>query len=136
MKEAKKELVIFYCHHQAEKIDQFLKQGNGSGDMDLKRIALPCSGKMEVFHLTKALESGAQGVALFGCPEGECRYVVGGQRAKGRMRYAEKILREIDLEEVRVRRFIDGRPASAYMEDFFGWVEKIRSMASLCKKGA
>ena len=70
MQETKVALTIFFCHHQAERITPILKELNGSGCIDLKKIALPCSGKLEVFYVTKALEKGADGVAIFGCLEG------------------------------------------------------------------
>ena len=133
MKETKVTLTVFYCHHQAERVTPILKEWNGSGGIDLKKIALPCSGKLEVFHVTKALEKGADGVAIFGCPEGGCQYIVGSQRARGRIRYTQKILKAIGIEEDRVRRFIlEDHSQDEGTEAFSAWVRNIQSKGSPC----
>ncbi len=106
MQEKRVELTVFYCQHQGEKIAPLLNELAGSDGIELKKITLPCSGKVEVFHLTKAMEKGADGVAIFGCPEGNCRYVVGSQTAGGRVRYTQRILKAIGIEENRISRFI------------------------------
>ena len=132
MKKQGKEITIFYCTHQRERVKQILEGVNGSAVLKIRKVALPCSGKLEVFQLTKALENGADGVALFGCPEGECRYVVGSSRAKGRVSYAGKILETIGLEKDRVRRFVlEGQPGQETLRAISVWVEKIKTMGSL-----
>lgn len=135
MRETKVALTIFYCHHQVERITPILKELNGSGCIDLKKIALPCSGKLEVFYVTKALEKGADGVAIFGCLEGRCHYIVGSQRAMGRVRYTQRILSAIGIEEDRVHRFIlEDNIQQEGIEAFSRWVRNIQSKGSLsCK---
>jgi len=131
-KKQEKEITIFYCTHQGERVTQILKGVNGSGMLKVRKVALPCSGKLEVFQLTRALENGADGVALFGCPEGECRYVVGSSRAKGRVSYAGKILDAIGLEKERVRRFVlESQPTQETLKAISDWVEKVRTMGSI-----
>jgi coenzyme F420-reducing hydrogenase delta subunit len=131
MRKQGKEITIFYCTHQREKVNQILDGVNGSAGLKVRKVALPCSGKLEVFQLTKALENGADGVVLFGCPEGECRYVVGSSRAKGRVSYAGKILETIGLEKDRVRRFVlEGQPGQETLRAISVWVEKIKTMGS------
>jgi len=120
-------LTVFYCQHQGERITQILKELNGSDGIELKKIALPCSGKLEVFYLTKALEKGADGVAIFGCPAGECRFIVGTQRAMGRVRYTQRILKAIGLEENRVRRFVlEENVQKEGMEAFLTWARSMQ----------
>ena len=131
MKNSEIELAIFYCNHQAEETKQILKALDCSGNMRIRKIALPCSGKLEVIHLTKALESGADGVALCGCQEKECHYQVGSQRAKGRVRYAGKILEEIGLEKDRIRRFIFSEfSLTQNLDAFREWIEKVKAMGT------
>ncbi len=132
MKKQQKEITIFYCTHQRERVAQIVKGLDGSAMLKVRKVALPCSGKLEVFQLTKALENGADGVALFGCPEGECRYVVGSSRAKGRVAYAGKILETIGLEKERVRRFVlADQPGQEALKAISDWVEKVRTMRSI-----
>ena len=132
MKKQPKEITIFYCTHQRERVAQIIKGLNGSGMLKVRKVALPCSGKLEVFQLTKALENGADGVALFGCPEEECRYVVGSSRAKGRVTYAGKILETIGLEKERVRRFVlESQPGQETLKAISDWMEKVKTMRSI-----
>ncbi len=87
---------------------------------------------MEIIHLTKALESGADGVALFGCPEGACRYLVGSSRAGGRVAQAGRILQEIGVGKDRLRRFVLGGQGSLETVREMGeWVERIRSLGAI-----
>jgi F420-non-reducing hydrogenase iron-sulfur subunit len=126
------QLAIFYCTHQADWISRVLKALDGSNPVHVRKVALPCSGKLEVFHLTQALEDGADGAALCGCPEEKCRYSVGSRRAEGRVRYTKKILEEIGLGGERVHRFIlESHPGPENMEALSGWIEKIQAMGTL-----
>lgn len=129
------EVAIFYCQHQTDRMMQILRTFDGSPAPKIRKVALPCSGKLEVSFLLKALENGANAVALFGCPEGECHYLVGSTRAKNRVGYARRILRDIGLEEERVRRFVlaDPTPAGG-VGPLTEWVSKVESMGGLNKK--
>jgi coenzyme F420-reducing hydrogenase delta subunit len=129
MEKPEKEIAVFYCTHQGERVTQILKGLNGLEKLRVRKVALPCSGKLEVFQLTRALESGADGVALFGCPEGECRYVVGSSRAKGRVSYAGKILEMIGLEKERVKRFVlESRIQPETVEAISTWVGTVKAL--------
>ena len=126
------ELAVFYCQHQTDRMMRILGNLKNLAGSRIRKVALPCSGKLEVSFLLKALENGAQGVALFGCPEGECHYLVGSTRAKNRVRYARRILSEVGLEEERVHRFVfaDQTPTEE-MDSLKAWTEKIQSMNAL-----
>ncbi|HYB20925.1 MAG TPA: hydrogenase iron-sulfur subunit [Thermodesulfobacteriota bacterium] len=129
MKKQQKEITIFYCTRQRERVAQIVEGFNGSGVLKIRKVALPCSGKLEVFQLTKALENGADGIALFGCPEEECRYMVGSSRAKGRVAYTGKILETIGLEKERVRRFVlQSQPGQETLKAISDWAEKVKTM--------
>ena len=111
---------------------KILETLNSPAGPNIRKVALPCSGKLETSFLLKALESGADGVALFGCPEGECHYLVGSTRAKNRVGYARRILREIGLEEDRVRRFVlENQTQLEEMDSLNAWVQKVQSMRGL-----
>ena len=127
MQREKIELTVFYCQHQGERIRPILNELNGSLGMELKKVSLPCTGKLEVFHLTKALERGADGVAIFGCPEGSCHYIVGSQRAGGRVRYTQRILKAIGIEENRIYRFIlEEKTPQEGIEAFATWAKSMQ----------
>jgi F420-non-reducing hydrogenase iron-sulfur subunit len=125
-------LAIFYCQNQSKAIEEIKKALTGSDGLHIRQVALPCSGKLEVYYLIKALENGADGVLLFGCPEGACRYVVGSTRAKGRVAYTERILEAIGLEKDRVRRFVlEDQLRPERLGEVARWVERIAAMGTL-----
>jgi coenzyme F420-reducing hydrogenase delta subunit len=132
MENSKVHITIFYCSQQEERVHQILTGLNGSGGGKFRRIPLPCSGKVEIIHLTRALENGADGVALFGCSEGACRYLVGSSRARGRVAQTGRILEEIGVEKDRLRRFVLGNQVPDETARELGdWVEKIRSLGAV-----
>ncbi len=129
-------LIVYYCQRQTAVLAEILKRLDGSSGIEMRRLPLPCSGKLEVFYLTKALENGADGVALFGCPEDQCCYFLGSKRAERRVGWTGKILAEIGLERERVRRFTFSQPPGPEeIAELSTWLEKIGSMAPLPKKG-
>jgi len=72
---------------------------------DVKVIQVPCSGRVDILHLLKAIEDGADGVYVAGCLEGECHFLSGNLKAKKRVHYVKKILAEIGLEPERVEMY-------------------------------
>ncbi len=71
----------------------------------VKVIQVPCTGRVDIIHLLKAIEDGADGVYVAGCLEGECHYLVGNLKAKKRVQYVKKVLKEIGVEPERVEMF-------------------------------
>jgi coenzyme F420-reducing hydrogenase delta subunit len=130
------EIAIFSCSRQGQRVHQILKDLNGGGTVIFRRVSLPCSGKLEVFQLTKAMETGADGVALFGCPEGDCHYMVGSSRARGRVAYTKRILEELGLGKERVARFVlESSSGKDKAEEVSAWLVKVRSLGALKGKG-
>jgi F420-non-reducing hydrogenase iron-sulfur subunit len=71
----------------------------------VKVIQVPCTGRVDIIHLLKAIEDGADGVYVAGCLEGECHYLSGNLKAKKRVQYVKKVLKEIGMEPERVEMF-------------------------------
>ena len=68
--------------------------GEPGGDT-VKTIGLPCSGKVDVPYLLKALETGADGVVIVACKKKECRHFEGSLRAHKRVQAVGSLLEEI-----------------------------------------
>jgi F420-non-reducing hydrogenase iron-sulfur subunit len=71
----------------------------------VKVIQVPCTGRVDIIHLLKAIEDGADGVYVAGCLEGECHYLTGNLKAKKRVQYVKKVLKEIGMEPERVEMY-------------------------------
>jgi len=73
--------------------------------VSIRVVRYPCTGKVDVAHLLRALEDGADGVCVIGCLEGNCHYEKGNLYAKRRVYYAKKLIEEVGLEPERVEMF-------------------------------
>jgi coenzyme F420-reducing hydrogenase delta subunit len=72
---------------------------------NVKIIRVPCSGKVDVLHLLRAIQKGADGVYVVGCLEGTCHYNEGNYRARERVNHVRVLLEEIGIEGDRVRMY-------------------------------
>jgi coenzyme F420-reducing hydrogenase delta subunit len=72
---------------------------------NLKIVFLPCTGKVDALHILKAFESGADGVLVAGCREGDCHFLTGNLRAKRRVRQVQQLLDEVGLGGARLAMF-------------------------------
>ena len=69
----------------------------------IRIIRVPCTGKVDVLHILRCFERGADGVTVVGCREGDCHYQSGNFRAKKRVDRARQILEQIGIGGERVR---------------------------------
>jgi F420-non-reducing hydrogenase iron-sulfur subunit len=103
----------------------------------VKIVKLPCTGRIDVLTMLKAFESGADGIYIAGCLEGECHFLKGNLRAKKRLHYLKKLLAEVGLEPERAEMFnlssAQGQRFAAIATDM---TEQIRTLGpSPIKKG-
>jgi coenzyme F420-reducing hydrogenase delta subunit len=66
---------------------------------DIKVIMMPCTGRVDIIHLLKAFEAGADAVFVAGCLEGECHYLMGNIRAKKRVNKVKKDFTQMGVFE-------------------------------------
>ncbi len=72
---------------------------------NIRIIRVPCTGKVDVVHLLRAMQKGADGVYVVGCLEGNCHYNEGNLRARERVDHVKTLLEEVGLEGERVRMY-------------------------------
>jgi len=87
----------------------------------IRIIRVPCTGKVDVLQMLRAIQKGADGVFLAGCLEGSCHFVEGNIRAAQRVRHVQTLLKEAGIEEDRVRMYnlssSDGHAFAAYAKE-------------------
>ena len=105
---------------------------------NVKVLKVPCTGRVDVIHMLKALENGADGVYLAGCLEGECHYLVGNLRAKKRVGYAKQLLDECGIGGDRVAMYnLSSAQGQRFAEIAREMTEKIRKLGpNPMKKGS
>ena len=98
---------------------------------NVKIIKVPCSGRVAIIHMLKALEEGADGVIVAGCLEGDCHYQSGNLRAKKRVIYVQEILEKIGMEPERVAMYnLSAGEGPRFAELAREMTEKVKELGS------
>lgn len=99
------EIIVFACHYCAYAAADLAGSMRLEYPPTIRMIKLPCTGKLEVIHLLRAIEAGADGVYAAGCLEGECHYLKGNLWARKRVEHVKALLAEVGLEPERVEMY-------------------------------
>ncbi len=70
--------------------------------ININIIRVPCTGKVDVMHLLRAIQKGADGAYCVGCLEGTCHYNEGNLRCRERVEHVQMLLEEIGIESERL----------------------------------
>ncbi|MCF8050118.1 MAG: hydrogenase iron-sulfur subunit [Desulfobacterales bacterium] len=96
---------------------------------DIRIVRVPCTGKVDLIHILRAFEKGADGVSVVGCMEGDCHYNSGNFRAKKRVAQARQILDTVGIGADRVQMYnlssSEGPRFARFAEEM---AEKIRAL--------
>jgi coenzyme F420-reducing hydrogenase delta subunit len=96
---------------------------------NIKIVKLPCTGKMDVHYLLKTFQSGADGVYVAGCMEGDCHYLTGNLRARKRVEYTKKILDEVGVGSERLEMYnMSAAQAPRFVEVANEMIERIKAL--------
>ena len=95
----------------------------------IKIVRVPCTGKVDVIHIMRAFEKGADGVCVIGCLEGECHFNSGNLMAKRRVKQAQEILETIGIGGERAQMFnLSSSEAPQFVKYAGEMTEKIMEM--------
>jgi F420-non-reducing hydrogenase iron-sulfur subunit len=72
---------------------------------EIKIILMPCTGRVDILHLLKAFEGGADVVFVAGCLEGECHYLTGNIQARKRVAKLKKDFEQMGFDPERLEMF-------------------------------
>jgi len=96
---------------------------------NVRIVKLPCSGRVDIIHLMKAMEGGADGVYVAGCLEGDCHYQAGNLRAKKRVAFVRELLDKIGIGGERVAMYnLSAGQGPRFAEIAREMTEKIRQL--------
>ena len=101
MKTVSLKIILFYCSNSINP-DEITKCLKKDEDIEIRIISLPCSGKVDLLYLLKAIETGTDGVFLITCMQGNCQNLEGNLRANKRADAVNSILEEAGLGKERV----------------------------------
>ncbi len=122
-------IVAFCCHYCAYTAADMAGSQRISYPPNVNIIRVPCSGKVDILHLLKAFEKGADGVYVAGCLEGDCHFKKGNLRADKRVEQARRLLESVGIEGERVEMInLSAGMGEGFAETARRITEKIRKM--------
>lgn len=122
-------IVAFCCNYCAYAAGDLAGSMRLSYSPNVKVIRLPCSGKVEITYLLKALEDGADGVMVAGCLEGDCHFMEGNYRAMRKVSHTKRLLDEIGFESDRLEMYnLSSAMANRFAEIIDEMTERIRKL--------
>lgn len=123
------DILVFACHYCAYAAADLAGVLRLDYPPNIRIIKLPCTGKLEVIHLLRALEAGADGVYAAGCMEGECHYLKGNLWARKRVEHVKRLLSELGIEPERVEMYnMSSAMGARFAEVAREFTERIRAL--------
>lgn len=99
------DIVAFCCAQSAYQAADTAGSMRITYPENIRVIRVPCAGRVDVLHILRAFEKGADGVLVLGCHEEACRHLSGNIRAKNRVQRVNTLLREVGIDGKRVEMF-------------------------------
>jgi coenzyme F420-reducing hydrogenase delta subunit len=102
MKNPSIKISLFYCANSLSP-DEISLFGERLKDVRINTVCLPCSGKVNLLYLLKAIETGSDAVIVAACKLGECKFLQGNIRAEKRVEAVDILLNETGLGPNHIR---------------------------------
>ena len=98
-------IIAFCCKYCAYAAADLAGSMRLSYPTNIKISQVPCTGRVDIVHMLRAIEDGADGVYVAGCLEGDCHFVSGNLKARKRVEYVKRTLDDLGIEPERVEMF-------------------------------
>lgn len=129
MNEFKPRILAFCCSNCASSAAKVADGMKKALPDNVKIVQVPCTGRIEILHLLKPFEEGADGVYVAGCQEDSCQYVSGITQAAKRVAHVKKILEELDIEPDRIHLFnLSAGKGQEYVEAAYEMVDTLKNL--------
>ena len=129
MTESSLRIIGFCCQNAIAGEKDLAGKGRVSFEPTIRIVSLPCSSKVDTLPIIKALEAGADGIFVLGCPEQTCHLLDGNLRAQKVVDYTKGLLEEIGMESSRLEMFQLGTPEWTHFEQVAkAVIERIESL--------
>ena len=96
---------------------------------DIRAVRVMCTGRVDPLFIMKAFQDGADGVLISACHFGDCHYLEGNYKAAKRMFLLKSVLKNIGLDDKRLRMtFVsasEGAKWATVMEDVVNTVTEL-----------
>ena len=102
MEDWQPQIIAFCCRHCAYAAADLAGGLRLTYPPAIKIVEVPCTGRVDMSHILRGFEDGADGVLVAGCLPGECHYLEGNLRAQQRVAWTRALLEEIGLQGERL----------------------------------
>jgi coenzyme F420-reducing hydrogenase delta subunit len=116
-------IVAFLCTHHAGVLGFDLPK-------NVRKVPVHCTSRIDILDLLKAVETGADGVAVVRCNDGTCKYRDIDQRVNARVKRGQGLLGVLGIDPGRLEVLSavsgnGGNPYAAVCAEFAGRVMKL-----------
>jgi coenzyme F420-reducing hydrogenase delta subunit len=123
------EVIAFCCQHCAYAAADLAGGARLNYPKSLKIVQLPCTGRVDILHLLRTFEEGADGVLVAGCLPGRCHYLKGNLYGRQRVDHVRAMLEQIGFESDRSRMInISAAMGAKFAELANEFVERVREL--------
>ncbi len=96
---------------------------------NVRIIRVPCSGRIDVGFILRALQGGIDGVLVSGCHPGDCHYQSGNYTARRRLTVLRSILEYVGIEPGRVQfSWVSASEGNKFSEIMNNVVETVKAL--------
>ena len=95
---------------------------------NVRILRVMCSGRVEVGHIIRALEMGADGVIITGCHIGDCHYISGNEQAQEAVAATKEILAVLGMEDRLSLEWISAAEGQRFGQVMTDFVEQVRAL--------
>ena len=129
MSEFTPRIIAFYCSNCASSAATVSEGMKKALPDNVKMVHVPCSGRVEILHLLRPFEEGADGVYVAGCQTDSCQYVSGISKATRRVAHVKDMLEAMGIEPERIDVFNLGTgKGGAFVDTALEMTEKLRAL--------
>ena len=98
-------------------------------DVTSRIIRMPCTARLDINFILKALQEGADGVLIVGCHPGNCAFKTGNLGAERRVRFARKLIGQLGMNEGRVKMvFVSAAEGDLFAREINDFADEIRAI--------
>jgi len=98
-------------------------------DVTSRLIRMPCTARLDINFILKALQEGADGVLIVGCHPGDCAFKTGNLGAERRVRFARKLIGQLGMNEGRVKMvFVSAAEGDLFAREINTFADEIRAI--------
>lgn len=95
---------------------------------NVRILRVMCSGRVEMGHIVRALEMGADGVLITGCHPGDCHYISGNEQAQRNIAATKGALRPLGMDERVHIEWISAAEGQRFGQVMTDFVEHVRAL--------